>query len=144
MQELRWFDKVETVTRPGTALMVVTLKDTIAAGGRSERVLSAPQEAAGSGSALAQRRAGAVCERRVLGRVIQPVRAASPWFATAPADSRGRESTQPATASPRRQEGQYSGRAKRAYFLSIWTKPSCTTCSSTLNRFWKPCPSAAP
>src|SRR5690606_15625255 len=29
MQELRWFDKVETVTRPGTALMVVTLKDTM-------------------------------------------------------------------------------------------------------------------
>lgn len=29
MQELRWFDRVETVTRPGTALMVVTLKDTM-------------------------------------------------------------------------------------------------------------------
>ncbi|WP_341667612.1 efflux RND transporter permease subunit [Alcaligenes sp. SDU_A2] len=29
MQELRWFDRVETVTRPGTALMVVMLKDTM-------------------------------------------------------------------------------------------------------------------
>lgn len=29
MQELRWFDRVETVTRPGTALMVVLLKDSM-------------------------------------------------------------------------------------------------------------------
>ena len=39
MQELQWYDRVETYTRPGLAAMMVTLKDTTPPKGRAGAVL---------------------------------------------------------------------------------------------------------
>ena len=45
MQELRTYDRVETFTRPGLALMMVTLKDNTPPRGRPGRVLPGTQKA---------------------------------------------------------------------------------------------------
>jgi multidrug efflux pump subunit AcrB len=52
MQELRWYDRVETFTRPGFAFMTVTLKDTTPPGDVPEEFYQARKKLGDTGSML--------------------------------------------------------------------------------------------
>ena len=71
MQELRWYDRVETFTRPGLALMTVTLKDSTPPAEVPERVLSGAQEARRRGTQPAAGRDRSVRQRRILRRHLR-------------------------------------------------------------------------
>ena len=62
IQELTWYDRVETMTRPGYAFLTVTLKDNTAANRRRRRVLSGSQEARRRSQKSPARRHWSLCQ----------------------------------------------------------------------------------
>ena len=74
LQELVYYDRVETTVRPGLMLMKVYLQGQHAAGQAPVGVLPGPQEAVRPGLQPAARRDGAAVQRRVLGRLLRALR----------------------------------------------------------------------
>ena len=63
LQELRWYDRVETITRPGLALMTLQLVDKTPPPRSFRAVLPSAKETGGRGAQIAARRDGAFRQR---------------------------------------------------------------------------------
>ena len=66
MQELRWYDRVETFTRPGIAVMMVTLSDKTPPPRLPEEFYQARKKLGDEAPKLPAGVLGPVCQRRVL------------------------------------------------------------------------------
>ena len=71
MQELRWYDRVETFTRPGLMLMTVTLSDNTPPSEVPEQFYQARKKLGDEAPQPAGRRARTVRQRRILGRHLR-------------------------------------------------------------------------
>ena len=114
MQELRWYDRVETFTRPGLMLMSVTLKDTTPPSQVPEQFYQARKKLGDEAAQAAGRGARPVRQRRVLGRHLRPLCREGQRHAAAGADPRSRGAAPASAARAGRQEGQHPRRTSRA------------------------------
>ena len=75
MQELRWYDRTETFTRPGLAFMTVTLRDSTPPADVQEEFYQARKKLGDEAGQPAARRDRAAGQRRIFGRHLRALRA---------------------------------------------------------------------
>ena len=114
LQELAYYDRVETTSQPGFVSMLVTVPRYDAAEPRTGSVLPGSQEALRRGREPAERRLRPVLQRRVLRRVLRALRARRRADAAPPAGAAGRAPAPApaARAGRRRRSTSWASRAR--------------------------------
>jgi len=113
MQELRWYDRVETFTRPGLAFTLVVLRDTTPPADVGEEFYQARKKLGDEAPQLAARRDRSDRERRICRRDLCALCVEGQGGASSALGSRGGALTPTAASRTRRQEGQHHRRAIR-------------------------------
>jgi multidrug efflux pump subunit AcrB len=119
LQELKWYDRTETFTRPGLAFTTLTLKDPIPPKAVQEEFYQARKKLGDEAANLPRGVLGPVRQRRVRRRHLRALRAEGQGRAAPPAGARGRDPAPAPAARARRQEGQHHRRAPERIFVEF-------------------------
>src|SRR3954470_20244170 len=114
LQELRWYDRVETIARPGLAFMTLTLKDNTPPAEVPEQFYQARKKLGDEARNLPTGAFGPFVNDEYSDVTFALYALKAPGLAPRLLARQAETIRQAAAACPGRQEGQYPGRAPRA------------------------------